>query len=47
MKQGNDKFTLSVNKKIKEEFKKYCELEGLKPSKQIERFMLDLLKKKK
>jgi len=39
MKQGNDKFTISVSKKIKLEFKKYCEEEGLKPGKQIEKYM--------
>ncbi len=39
VKPGNDKFTISVNKKIKEEFKKYCENEGLKAGKQIEKYM--------
>ncbi|MBD3354936.1 hypothetical protein GF361_03045 [Candidatus Woesearchaeota archaeon] len=39
VKAGNAKFTISVNKRIKEEFKKYCEKEGLKPGKQIEKYM--------
>jgi len=44
VKAGNEKFTLSVNKKIKEEFKKFCEEEGLRPSKLLEKCMLDILK---
>ena len=39
VKQGNDKFTISVSRKIKSKFKKYCEEEGLKPGKQIEKAM--------
>ena len=40
------KLTLSVNKKIKQEFKKFCEQEGLKPSKQIEKYMQEVLANK-
>lgn len=47
MKKGNDKLTLSVNKRIKEQYKEFCEKEGLKLSKQIEKFMLKELKRKK
>tara|TARA_Y100000310_G_scaffold292683_1_gene321660 strand:- start:774 stop:923 length:150 start_codon:yes stop_codon:yes gene_type:complete len=47
MKQGNDKLTLSVNKKVKDLFKEYCEEEGLLLSKQIEKFMESELKKLK
>ena len=39
MKKGNDKLTLSVNKKIKDSYKQLCEEEGLVISKQIEKFM--------
>ncbi len=46
MKKGHDKLTLSVNKKIKELYKQFCEEEGLMLSKQIERFMLNELKKR-
>jgi len=46
MKKGNDKLTLSVNKKIKDLYKQICEEEGLMLSKQIENFMLNELKKK-
>lgn len=46
MKKGNDKLTLSVNKTIKDRFKQLCEKEGLKLSKQIEKFMLNELKRK-
>lgn len=46
VKTGNDKFTISVNKDIKKEFKKFCEEEGLKPGKQIEKFMTDILRNK-
>jgi len=46
MKKGNDKLTLSVNKKIKDQYKQICEEEGLMLSKQIERFMLKELKKR-
>ena len=43
MKKGNDKFTISVSKKIKEEFKRYCEEHGLKPGKQLEKYMEGVL----
>lgn len=46
MKKGNDKLTISVNKKIKYLYKKFCEDDGLKIGKQIEKFMLKELKKK-
>lgn len=46
MKKGNDKLTLSVDKKVKDLYKKVCDDEGLLLSKQIEKFMLDELKKR-
>jgi len=46
MKKGNDKLTLSVDKKVKGMYKQLCEEEGLLLSKQIEKFMLDELKKR-
>ncbi|HLC91223.1 MAG TPA: hypothetical protein VJI15_05660 [Candidatus Nanoarchaeia archaeon] len=36
VKQGNDKFTISVDKAIKDHFKQLCEQYGLQPGKQIE-----------
>ena len=45
MKKGNDKLTLSVDKKIKDLYKQLCEEEGIILSKQIEKFMLNELKK--
>jgi len=47
--QMNDRkvVTLSINGKIYEEFKKYCEKEGLILSKQVEKFMLEKLNKKR
>ncbi len=42
VKQGNIKLTISVNKKITEEFKKICEEEGWKLGKQIEKFMSEI-----
>ena len=42
VRKGNDKFTISVNKRIKDAFKKYCEEHGLKPGKQIENYMEDV-----
>jgi len=39
MKKGNIKLTLSVNKKILEEYKRYCEENGFIISKQVEKFM--------
>ena len=46
MKKGNDKLTISVDKKIKDKYKEYCDEEGLKIGKQIEKFMKEELKKK-
>ena len=46
MRKGNDKLTISVNKKIKDLYKQICDQEGLKLGKQIERFMLNELKKR-
>ncbi len=46
MKKGNDKLTLSVDKKVKDMYKRLCEEEGLLLSKQIEKFMIDELKKR-
>ena len=46
MKKRNGKFTIAVDDEIKEEFKKYCEKEGLKPGKQIEKYMLEVLMNK-
>ena len=45
MKKGNDKLTLSVNKKIKDLYKEFCEENGLQVNKQIELFMKNELKK--
>jgi len=39
MKAGNEKLTLSVNKEVKDSYKKICDSEGLKIGKQIELFM--------
>ena len=47
MKSGNDKLTISVDKRVKELYKKLCEKEGLKLGKQVELFMLRELKKRK
>ena len=47
MKPGNDKLTISVDKRIKELYKQLCDEEGLKIGKQIELFMLKELKRKK
>lgn len=46
MKKGNDKLTLSVDEKVKDLYKQLCEEEGLLLSKQIEKFMLNELKKR-
>ena len=46
MKKGNDKLTLSVDKKVKDLYKQICDEEGLLLSKQIERFMKEELKKR-
>ena len=45
MKRGNDKLTISVDKKIKDKYKEFCEKNGLKIGKQIELFMKQELKK--
>jgi len=47
MKKGHDKLTLSVNKRIKDLYKQLCEEEGLVISKQVEKFMLNEIKKLK
>ena len=47
MKKGHDKLTLSVNKKIKDLYKQICEEEGLMLGKQIEKFMLNEIRKRK
>lgn len=44
MKRGNDKLTISVNKKIKDKYKELCETKGWKIGKQIELFMEEELK---
>lgn len=46
MKKGNDKLTLSVDKKVKDRYKQLCDEEGLLLSKQIEKFMLNELKRR-
>lgn len=46
IKRRNVKLTLSVNKTILKQYKKYCEQEGLIISKQIEKFMKLQLKKR-
>ncbi len=38
--------TLSLNGKVYEEYKKYCDKEGLILSKQVEKFMVNELNKK-
>ncbi len=47
MKKGNTKLTLSIDEKIILKYKEYCEKEGLLISKQVEKFMLNQLKKKR
>lgn len=47
MKKGNVKLTLSVNKKILREYKKYCEKKGIIISKQVEKFMKKQLENEK
>lgn len=47
MKKGKDKLTVSVDKKIKDKYKEFCEKNGLKIGKQLEIFMENELKKKK
>lgn len=46
IKKGNIKLTLSVNKNILEQYKKYCKQEGFIISKQFEKFIKSRLKKK-
>ena len=46
MKKGNDKLTLSVDKKVKDLYKQLCGEEGLLLSRQIEKFMEEELKKR-
>ena len=46
MRKGHDKLTLSVNKRIKDLYRLICEEEGLMLSKQIEKFMMNELKKR-
>ncbi len=47
MKKDNDKLTISVNKKVKDDYKEICDKEGLKIGKQLELFMHEELKKRK
>jgi len=42
----NKRVTLSVDAKIYDEYKKYCDKKGLIISKQLENFIRDELKKK-
>jgi antitoxin component of RelBE/YafQ-DinJ toxin-antitoxin module len=44
VKAGNDKFTISVDKSVKNKFKKLCEENGLAPGKQIELFLMKKIK---
>ena len=46
MKKGNDKLTLSVNKRVKDKFKRLCEERGWRIGKQIEIFMVRELGKR-
>jgi antitoxin component of RelBE/YafQ-DinJ toxin-antitoxin module len=41
------KLTLSIDEKVLEEYKNYCEKEGLIISRQVEKFIEEQLKKKK
>ncbi|MFH1358814.1 MAG: hypothetical protein ABIH37_02930 [archaeon] len=45
MKEGNDKLTISINKKTKDKYKELCEKKGLKIGKQLELFMSEELEK--
>lgn len=47
MKKGNDKLTISINKKIKDKYKEFCDKQGFRIGKQIELFMEEELKNKK
>ncbi len=44
IKKGNVKLTLSINKKVVDDYKKCCRKEGLVISKQVENFMISKLK---
>jgi len=44
IKRGNLKLTLSISKKILEEYKRYCDKNGRIISKQVEKFMEEQLK---
>lgn len=46
MKEGNDKLTISIDKRIKDLYKELCDKEGLKMGKQLELFMQSELKKR-
>ncbi len=46
MRKENDKLTISVNKKVKDNYKEICDREGLKIGKQLELFMREELKKR-
>jgi hypothetical protein len=39
VKKGNDKLTISVNKKVKDAYRRLCEEKGWQIGKQIELFM--------
>jgi hypothetical protein len=45
MRKGNDKLTISVNRKIKDLYRELCDKKGLKIGKQIELFMAEELEK--
>lgn len=47
VKKGNAKLTLSINEKILNEYKKYCDKMGIIISKQVEKFMEEQLKNEK
>ncbi len=46
LKKGNVKVTLSINKKVWEDYKRLCEEEGIINSKQVEKFMKEHKKKR-
>jgi hypothetical protein len=45
--KNKTKLTLSVDKRLLEEYKKYCEREGLIISRQVEKLMEEQLKKRR
>ena len=45
IREGNLKLTLSIDKRVLEDFKKLCQEEGLIISKQIEKFMKEEFRK--